>query len=190
MVRHRRTPGVEHGGDADAGAEMLPICRDGQHCLRRCLEQQVVDRRLVVEGDVGDLGGQREHDVEVADRQQVGLTLGKPFPRRGTLALRTVPVAAGVIGDAPLAAVLAGLDVTAKGRGAAVLDRRHDLELGEAQMPGVGGPVGGPCSAEDVANLDRGAHAQPSGEISSGLKRPSLSSGLVTVRTVRVATLV
>lgn len=69
MVRHRRTPGVEHGSDADACAEMLPICRDGQHRLRRCLEQQVVDRRLVVEGDVGDLGRQREHDVEVADRQ-------------------------------------------------------------------------------------------------------------------------
>ena len=101
-----------------------------------------------------------------------------------------MPVAAGVVGDAPLAAVRAGLDVTAKGRGAAVLDRRHHLELGEAQMPGMGGPVGGPCCAEDVGNLDRGAHAQPSGEISSGLKRPSLSSGLVTVRTVRVATLV
>lgn len=101
-----------------------------------------------------------------------------------------MPVAAGVVGDAPLAAVLAGLDVTAKGRGAAVLDRRHDLELGEAQVPGMGGPVGGPGSTEDVGDLDRGAHAQPSGEISSGLNRPSLSSGLVTVRTVRVATLV
>ena len=101
-----------------------------------------------------------------------------------------MPVATGVVGDAPLAAVLAGLDVTAKGRGAAVLDRRHDLELLQCQMPCMGGPVGGPGSAEDVGNLDRGAHAQPSGEISSGLKRPSLSSGLVTVRTVRVATLV
>ena len=61
--------------------------------------------------------------MEVADRQQVGLALGKPRPRRRALALRAVPVAAGVVGDAPLAAVLAGLDVTAERRGAAVLDR-------------------------------------------------------------------
>ena len=131
---------------------------DRQHRLRRRLEQQVVDRGLVVEGDVGDLGGQREDDVEVADRQQVGLALGQPGARGGALALGAVPVAAGVVGDAPVAAVLAGLDVTAEGGGAAVLDRRHDLELLQAQMPGMGGPVGGAGSAEDVGDLERGAH--------------------------------
>ena len=141
----------------------LRIGRDRQHRLRRRLEQQVVDQRLVLEGDVGDLGRQREHDVEVADRQQVGLALGKPCPRRRALALRAVPVAAGVVGDPPLAAVLAGLDVTAQRRGAAVLDRRHDLELRQAQMPGMGGPVGGPGSAEDVGDLDRGAHGSAVG---------------------------
>jgi hypothetical protein len=36
----------------------------------------------------------------------------------------------------PLAAVLAGFRETAERYGAAVLDRRHHLELGEAQMPG------------------------------------------------------
>jgi hypothetical protein len=58
--------------------------------------------------DVGGFGGQGEHDVEVADQQQVGLTLGELCSCRRTLALRAMPVAAGVIGDAPLAAVLAG----------------------------------------------------------------------------------
>ena len=120
MVRHRRAPGVEHGGDADAGAEVLRIGRDRQHRLRCRPEQQVVDQRLVLEGDVGDLGRQREDDVEVADRQQVGLALGEPGARGRALALRTVPVAAAVVGDAPLPAVLAGLDVTAKRCGAAV----------------------------------------------------------------------
>ncbi|MDQ0322023.1 hypothetical protein QO002_004229 [Pararhizobium capsulatum DSM 1112] len=43
--------------------------------------------------------------------------------------LQTVPIAAGVVGDLPLAAVLASLDVTAEGSSAAVLDRRHDLQL-------------------------------------------------------------
>ena len=128
--------------------------------------------------------------MEVSDRQQVGLALGKPCARGGALALRTVPVAAAVVGDALVAAVLAGLDMTAQGGGAAMFDRRHDLELLQAQMPGMGGPVGGAGGTEDVGDLERGAHAQPAGEISPALNRPSLSSGLVTVRTVRVATLV
>ena len=51
-------------------------------------EQQVVDDRLVLPGDVGDLGRQREDDVEIADRQQVGLALGEPGSRGGALALR------------------------------------------------------------------------------------------------------
>jgi hypothetical protein len=41
---------VEHGGDADAGAEMLWIGGDGEQCLRRCAEQQIVDDRLVLAG--------------------------------------------------------------------------------------------------------------------------------------------
>src|SRR5690606_16237262 len=58
-------------GNADACAEMLRIGRDGQHRLRRRLEQQVVDERLVLERYVSDFGRQREHNMEIADRQQV-----------------------------------------------------------------------------------------------------------------------
>ena len=189
MVRQRRAPSVEHGGDADARAEVLGVRRDRQHRLRCRLEQQVVDQRLVVERDVGDLGGQREHDMEVSDRQQVGLPLGEPCPRGRALALRAVPVAAAVIGDPPLAAVLTGLDVTAEGCGATMLDRRHDLELMQAQMPCMGGAVGGPGSTEDVGDLDRGAHAQPGGVLPS-ISAISRSSGPATAWIVRVETLV
>ena len=116
MVGHRRSPGVEHGGDADAGAEVLWVGGDGQHRLRGRLEQQIVDERLVLEGDVGDLGGQREHDMEVSDRQEIGLALGEPGPCGGALAPGTMPVAAAVVGDAPMPAVRTGLDVTAQAR--------------------------------------------------------------------------
>jgi hypothetical protein len=103
--------------------------------------------------DVGDLGGQREHHVEVADGQQTGLAFGKPCPRGRTPALRAVPVAAAVLGDPPVPAVGAGLEVTAHGSGAAVFDCRHHLELDKAQMPGMRGPIGGSGSAEDVGDL-------------------------------------
>ncbi len=62
-------PGLERGGDADAGAEVTRVGGDRQHGLRCRPEQQIVNRGLVVEGDVGDLGRYREDDVEVADRQ-------------------------------------------------------------------------------------------------------------------------
>jgi hypothetical protein len=48
MMGHRRAPAVEYGGDADAGAEMLWIGGDGEQCLGRCAEQQIVDDRLAI----------------------------------------------------------------------------------------------------------------------------------------------
>ena len=67
-MRHRRTPGVEHGGKADPGAEMFWIGGDGEHGLGAGLEQQIVDHPLVLIGDVGDRLRQGEDQVEVADR--------------------------------------------------------------------------------------------------------------------------
>jgi len=65
---------MQHGGDADPRAEMLGIGCDGQQRVRSRAEQQVIDHRLVLPCDVRDLGGHGEHDVEVTDRQQIGLT--------------------------------------------------------------------------------------------------------------------
>ena len=120
VVGHRRAPGVEHGGGADAGAEVPGIGGDGEQRLGRRAEQQVVDHRLVLVGDRGDLGRQREDHVEVADRQQIGLAGGEPVLRRRALALGAMAVAAGVVGDPAVAAVLAALDMAAeRGRAAA-----------------------------------------------------------------------
>jgi hypothetical protein len=158
VMGQRRSPRVQHGGDSDPGAEMLRIRRDPQHGLRRRLEQQIVDDGLVLERDVGNLRRQREDDVEVSDRQQIGLALGEPRAGGRTLALWAVPVAAAVVGDALVAAVRAGLNMTTQGGGTAVLDRRHDLELLQAQVPGLGGTVGGSGGPQDVGDLERGAH--------------------------------
>ena len=51
-------------------------------------------------------------------------------------------------GDPPVPAVGACLDMPAQRRGAAMFDRRHDLELMQAEMPRVGGPVGRSSIAE------------------------------------------
>jgi hypothetical protein len=123
MVRHRRAPAVEHGGDADPGAEMLGIGGDRKRGLGRRLEQQVVDDRLVLVGDIGDRRRQREHEVEVADRQQLGLARGKPLLCGGALTFGAMPVATAN-GRRPLPV----LDKTARGS-AAWQRRSHPIDL-------------------------------------------------------------
>jgi hypothetical protein len=98
-------PGVEHRDEADLGAEMLRVGGDRAQCLGRRAEQNGVDPRLVVEGDLGHCRREREHDVEIGRRQQLGLSRGHPFGARLPLALRAMPVAAGVVGAADEAAL-------------------------------------------------------------------------------------
>ncbi len=85
-----------------------------------------------------------------------------------------MPIAAGVVGDPPLPAVLAGLDVTAEGSSAAVLDRRHHLQLRQAQMSCMRAPVRRPGSTEDVGDLDRGTQGSTVGGGFSRLEQAEL----------------
>jgi hypothetical protein len=55
---------------------MLGVGCNGDQGLGRDLEQQAIDDRLVVIGDVGDLSRQGEDDMEVGNRQQFGLAAG------------------------------------------------------------------------------------------------------------------
>ena len=57
MVSERRAPSMKHSRDADPGAQMLGIGGNGQHRLRRRLEQKAVDFRLVLPGDGADREG-------------------------------------------------------------------------------------------------------------------------------------
>jgi hypothetical protein len=98
VVGHCRAPAVEHGGGADASAEMPGIGGDRQQRLGGRAEQQVVDDRLVLVGDRSDLGRQREDDVEIADRQQIGLAGREPIRRCRALTLWAMSVATDPMG--------------------------------------------------------------------------------------------
>src|SRR5215472_6633464 len=111
MVGERRSPGVEHGGEPDACAEMLGIGRDRDQGLGSDFQQQVIDDRLILIGDVGDWSRQGEHDMEIGHRQEFGLAVGQPFLGSGGLALWAVPVAARVVRDAQVRAVFAAFDI-------------------------------------------------------------------------------
>src|SRR4029079_10986861 len=87
---------------------------------------------------------------------------GEQVPGRRALTFWAVPVATGIVGDADVAALLAGLDMAAEGCGAAGFDRRHHLELAKAEMAGLGRAPGGAMTLEDVGDLKRrAAHRRP-----------------------------
>ena len=117
---------MEDGGEADARAQMPRVGGDRRQRLGGGPEQEVVDGRLVLERDRADCRRQGEDDVVVGNRQEFGLALGEPLARRRALTLRAVPVAAGVVGDAFVRAVLAALDVAAERGAATGLDRGHN----------------------------------------------------------------
>jgi hypothetical protein len=59
--------------------------------------------------------------------------------------------------------------------GPAGLDRRHHLQLGQADMPGIGLPPRRPTGAEDVSELQRGTgHTAPPSAGSVALQNPIL----------------
>src|SRR5689334_21401646 len=75
--------------------------------------------------------------MEIRDGQQLCLTLSQPLARGSALTLWAVAVAAGVVGDNCMRALLATQGMAAENRCATALDRRHHLELVEAHMAGI-----------------------------------------------------
>ena len=118
------SPGVQHGGEPDAGAEVLGVGRDGDQGLGGGFEQQVIDDRLVVIGDIGDRSGQGEDDMEIRHGQEIGLAVGQPLLGSSGLALWAMPIAAGVVRDAQVRAVLTAFDMPAQRRRSATLVTR------------------------------------------------------------------
>ena len=153
MMGERRSPGMQYGSDTDAGAEMLGVGGDRDQGLGGGLEQDAVDRRLVLISDVGDLSWQGKDHVEIGHRQELGLARGQPVPGRRGLAFGAVAVAAGVVGDLDVGTVLAPRDMAAECCRAAALNCRHDLELAEAQVACLGSAPGRSMGTEDIRDL-------------------------------------
>jgi hypothetical protein len=125
MMQQVLSPAMQHGEEPDLAPQMLGIGRNGTQRLRAGPEQDVIDRGLVLERDGGDRLRHGEHHVEVRHLEQFRLAVRQPLGASQALALRAVSVAARVVGDALMAAVLAALDMTAERCGATVFDRHH-----------------------------------------------------------------
>ena len=103
MVEEILRPGMENGGNAQGGSEVVPS--EGQQCGRGTGEQQRVEARLVVLDEPVQFVWQCEHDVEIRDGQQVLGLLLQPLSTLEPLAGWTMAIAARVWHEGFLAAM-------------------------------------------------------------------------------------
>ena len=188
-------PGMQDGDEADLCAQMSGIRRDRAQSLGCGVKQDVVDGGLILVCNRGDFFGQREDDVEIVYGDEVGLAIFQSLRAHQRLALRTVPIAATVVGDALVAASVTLLYMPAERFRAATLDRAHDAALPTAEGISVLLAIIGSDLAEDVRHFEPGGSHHPpqkwaggSGGCAGHSTWGSQSKGLAVAHTVRVAT--
>ena len=181
VMGQRLPPGVQDGDESDPSAEALGGERHER--LRGGAHQQAVDRLLVLESDLGHRLRQGEDNVEVGNRQQLGLTGGEPLRARRPLTFPAMAVSARVVGDAGKPAIVTALDVAAERRRAAGRDRSDHAPLHASEMSGVRPFVTFAVSVENVGQFERRPNLTAylggvtiSESLSSGLAVPAITS--------------
>ena len=186
VVAQIAAPAVQHGQKAELGAEVARVGGNLLEAVSGGAEEQAVQQAAVLQGERGEFGGQREHDMEVLAVEQFRAALGQPFGPGRALAFGAVAVATGAVADAAPAALVALFDLTAEGGGAALFNGAHDAPLEFAR--GATGPEGLAVAAKDIGQLEaRPAHRSARGSLAAG-GWGSRSSGLVAAQTFEQAT--
>ena len=86
VVQQVLTPTVEHGEEADPGAEVLGGGADGAQGFGGGAEQNAIDHFLVLAGDRGNLFRQRKDHMEILGVEEFGAAIFQPFRARQRLA--------------------------------------------------------------------------------------------------------
>ena len=175
MVLEVLAPGVEDRQDSDLGPEMLGIGGDLLQRFGGGSEQKAVDLPLILKRDRTKRRGKRKNHMKVLDGQELGFPCLHPLRRGGGLALGTVAVAARVVGDPLMPALIAGLGVTSQRRGSADGDILQDAALLGREYVAVPFEESIAVLSEDVGHFElRPSHGfgRPS------VRDPSRSSGL------------
>src|SRR5580704_11322943 len=108
---------------------MLGIGRDGEQGFRYGLEKDAIDLARILECQSADLRRQRKHNVEIRGRQEFSFPLGQPLGARCCLTLWAVSVAARIIGDDAMPAMVAPVHMAAEGGRAAIANRHERFSL-------------------------------------------------------------
>ena len=106
------SPTVEHGEEADLGAEMFGIGSDGRQGLGRGSEQNAVEEIFVLVSNGGDRFGEGEDDMRIRSRENLRSPFFDPVGTRQGLALGAMSVAAAIISVTLVRTAVAALEMT------------------------------------------------------------------------------
>lgn len=126
--------------------------------FRRRPKQNAVHDAFVLQCQGTDFCGQGKHHVEIGNRQQLGLPGLQPSSAGYRLTLRTVAVAARVVLDPLVSAVVAALYMSAQFRGTATNDRAQDLTLFRPQRVIVPGDESRLTITEHIGDFETISH--------------------------------
>ena len=130
MMEERLAPGMEDGNEADRRPEMARVRGNRSERGGRGPKEQRVEEALILEGDGRHVVRHGEHDVKILAVEDLGLPALDPLCARQRLTLGTVPIRAGVIRDALMAAGVALFDMPAEHSRTTRLDCGHHAPLG------------------------------------------------------------
>ena len=144
VVVHFLVPCVQHLNDARGGAEMSRAGGQLEKGLCAASVEKTVQQLLVVQHKGVQLMRECEDHVEIGRVDDFGTPGVHPELLPDGLAVRAVPVAAGIIVVLRVAAVRAGADICAKASGLACKDRLGSFHLfaGLVMSQGAVLPVG------------------------------------------------
>ena len=154
MMLEPLAPRVEHHQPADRGAQALRIRGDLQQRRRGRAKQQVVHDALVGEREARQRLRHREDDVDVADGQELLLAGRHPRVPRGGQTLGAVPIAAAVVREGRVRALLTAIAMPAERRGAALRDGPEHAPMLPGDPRAVGLQEAIAMLAHDVGHLE------------------------------------
>src|SRR5271167_5126977 len=151
------SPTVQYREETDLGAQMLGIGSNGGQGLGRGSEQNAVDEIFVLVSHSRDWFGEREDDVKIVRLEYFRFPFFEPFRPRQRLAFGAMSIAAAIVAGPLERTAVAALEMTAKGRRAAHLDRGHDAPLCGGERRPMLLSIGFTIAAEDVRHFQLGA---------------------------------
>jgi hypothetical protein len=137
MMGESLSPRVQDTEEADLRTQMFRISGDGLERFRGSPEQQTVHLAFVLESQRREWFGQGEDHMEVVARQQLCLALFQPAGSRHSLTLWAVPIRAGVVGVAFMAALVTSFEMASQCRRPAGFDGAQNAPLCRRQRGGM-----------------------------------------------------
>ena len=147
------TPSVQYSQETDGRTQMLGVRSNGEQRLGRCPEEEAVDSPGILQCQASDLLRQSKHHMEILYRQQLGLPFGQPLSAGRSLTLRATPIAARVVGDGAMSALIALVHMAAQSGRSASADIVEGFSLGPGEYAPPAGQKIVSISAEDIGHF-------------------------------------